>query len=101
MNPAWVGLFQGIVTLFSSGALVLAYKAWHGRSKVKADGAASLSDAAIRQVDDMARDLAAAKTDIRNFRRTLIEHQRWDMKVIRRLEELGVTDIPDPPELWI
>ena len=94
-------VFQVVTASFGTGAIVLAWKTWRGRSKVKADNAVTLSDAAIRQVNDMQADLLTAQTEIRNFRRALVAHGKWDRLVLKRLQQLGVDDIPDPPELWI
>lgn len=87
--------------LGGSSALTAGVQAFFSRRTVKIDATAALSDVSIRQVDAMERDLAAAKDQMRKFQEALYRHQRWDSEVLKRLNQLGVTDIEDPPSLWI
>ena len=97
----WTTVFQIAVLLGGSGAIGAGVQSFAARRKVKAEGEASLSDAAMRQLSELQVDFEALKKENREFKLALRAHQRWDNMVILRLQQLGVDDIPDPPELWI
>ncbi|WP_063023783.1 hypothetical protein [Nocardia niwae] len=94
-------LFEMLVLLTGSSAATAIINGVMGRRKVKIDATAALSEVSIKQVEAMQQDLAEAKNELRQFKSALYEHQRWDAMVIQRLNRLGDTDIPNPPELWV
>lgn len=84
--------------------------------------ATSLSQSAMAQVDTALAQVAAIATRLasaeakldaaeakldesdrrnRGLQAALEEHRRWDIMVGDRLRALGVTDIPNPPSLWV
>ncbi|MFE7745368.1 hypothetical protein [Nocardia sp. NPDC057455] len=94
-------LFEMLVLLTGSSAATAVITGVMGRRKVKIDATSVLSEVSIKQVEAMQTDLTEAKNELRQFKAALYEHQRWDAMVIQRLNRLGDTDIPNPPELWV
>lgn len=97
----WTTVFQVAATLVASGALGGGISAIVGRKKVHAETTVSLSDAAMRQVNEIQHDMDEVKTENRELKRALVGLQRWAISANRRLQQLGVEDFPVPPELWL
>jgi hypothetical protein len=94
-------LFTFFVALTGSSTATAVVNGFMGRRRVKIDASAALSEVSMKQVNEMQKDLADSKAELRQFKAALYEHQRWDMMVIQRLNALGDTDIPNPPELFL
>jgi DNA-binding transcriptional regulator GbsR (MarR family) len=90
-----------IAGLAGGGGIVALTKAFTGRRKRKIDEAKDIASMAHQEAKDVRTELEEIRSSIRQFRRALDAHSRWDRDVIRRLELQGVTDIPAPPEIWI
>lgn len=100
MNTAQ-GLFQTLVMVAGSTVVAQAIIAFLQRRKVSAETTDVLSDTALAQLASMRTDLDKAMETQRKFRQALFEHEKWDRMVVRRLDSLGVSDVPPPPDLWI
>jgi hypothetical protein len=96
----WSSLFQAVLLLGGSGAAGIAFKGFFDRKKIRVDGVAVLSETALEQVESMAKEVKGLRQDITLFRGALREHEVWDRKVIRKLEEAGI-NMEDPPNLWV
>lgn len=96
----WSSLFQAVLLLGGSGAAGIALKGFFDRKKIKVDSVAVLSETALEQVESMAKEVKGLRTDITLFRSALREHEIWDRKVIRKLDEAGIT-VDEPPNLWV
>jgi hypothetical protein len=90
-----------VAGLLGGGGVVALTKAITGRRKRKIDEAKEIAGMAHQEAKDVRTELDEIRESIRQFRRALDAHSRWDRDVIRRLELQGVTDIPAPPEIWI
>ncbi len=86
-----------LTTLLAGGGGLSAYL---GRSKVHAEATAVLTGISTRQIEGLQADLERVQTRQHTLERAMISHQRWDVMVIRKLEQLGDTTIGDPPDLW-
>ena len=78
------------------------------RPKDRVDATVTLSDAALRQLENIEKRLAATEAALSNERsksqrleEALDQHRQWDILVLDKLHELGITDIPTPPKLWV
>lgn len=104
----WQFAFQIAMAIAGSAVVTQGIRAIAERGKVdaeqvkiEAEANEVLSGNALEQLTSMKVDLAETKAIIREFRRSLYEHEKWDRMVLRELNSLGRVDIPSPPELWI
>lgn len=104
----WQVLFQVLVAIAGSTVLTQAVRGFAERKSIDGDAVKKeaeatdvLSGTALEQLASMKTDLADTKAIVREFRKSLYEHEKWDRMVLRELNSLGRVDIPSPPELWI
>ena len=95
----WDTIFQIVVVVASSSALGIAIKAFADRPKMKVDSNAVQIDTAIKQANAASQDVDEMKEEIRKFRNALRNHELWDRRVQRQLEQAGI-EIEPPPELF-
>ena len=115
-------IFQMVFGILGGSALGAAITGWFSRHKTKAEAELSLTDASTHAgsfiVSVMQQELRDTKQELRDTKkefheatamanqrfmlleRSLWEHRKWDTKVIKLLETLGVDDIDPPPEIW-
>jgi hypothetical protein len=97
----WTVIFQVAVLLASLGAGGGVFTAFLGRSKVHAETTAVLTGISAKQIEQLQSDLEKTQNKQHSLERALYAHQRWDIMVLKKLESVGVTDIPDPPDIWV
>lgn len=116
-------IFQVFAAILGSGAISAGITGWFTRHKTKAEASASLTEAAshassqfllllqqeLRETKDELKEtkreadkrMLEADGRMREFEKALWEHRKWDAKVVKRLEQLGVDDLDPPPNLWV
>lgn len=104
----WQIAFQVLVAIAGSTVLTQVIRGVLERRNIDSDAAKKeaeaadvLSGIALEQLTGMKVEVAEMKSIVREFRRSLYEHEKWDRMVLRELNSLGRVDIASPPELWI
>lgn len=97
----WDTAYQLGMLVGGSGAVGALVSGVVGKRKNRADASAVLTEASTHMVSEMQADLDGIKSRVRQYEAALWEHTKWDRLVARKMEELGVTDFPQPPELYL
>lgn len=97
----WNVIFQVAVLLASVGAGGGIFTAFLGRSKVHAEATAVLTGISSNQIKDLQKDLERMQTQQHRLQKALFAHQAWDLNMMRRLDALGITDMPTPPDIFL
>ncbi|WP_072690979.1 hypothetical protein [Rhodococcus marinonascens] len=97
----WEVLLSAVLLLATGSVGSVAVKALVTRKRVRIDGVAVLSDAAIRQVKLVNKRVDELEQDVICVRKSQREHEVWDRGVLTELERQGIEMEPPPELFWI
>lgn len=106
MTPGdWVSILASIGAFGLAGANMLKGKA--EARKLDRDGHAQLADSGVRVVESRNAEIDKLKEDVNGLirrerarDRLAVQHERWDLDVVAKLERLGET-VSVPPPLFV